>query len=127
MTLLFGITTNIILNLFIYLVITLVILFLNFLWIHSQDKDPGIAYIFALISWIVSFVSLNFIKGPENEIAYWLFIICAGLALGLMFIEPLFTFLSKVPGRIKQRKQRRKTEISVKTEVKVKKSFIQEL
>ena len=126
MTLLFGLTFNISLNLFIYLVGSLIILFLNLLWVHSQDNDPGLAYVFALISWITAFVSLSFTKSPENEIAYWLFIICSILAFILMFIEPLFTFLSKVPDKIKQRKQRRKTEVSVKTEVKVKR-FIQEL
>lgn len=125
MTLLFGLTVNISLNLLIYLVITLVILFLNFLWIHSQDEDPGICYVFALISWVTSFFSLSFIKGPHNEILYWMFIICAGLAFGLMFIEPFFRFLSSIPNAIKERK-RNKTTIIEKTEVKVKR-FIQEL
>lgn len=124
MTLLFGIGAKISLNLFIYLFISLVVLFISFFWIHKQDKDPGLAYLFALLSWIASFVSLNFIKGPENEIAYWLFVICAGITFGLMFVEPFFRFLTTIPESIRQRK-RNKTIIQ-KTEVKVKR-FIQEL
>jgi uncharacterized membrane protein YfcA len=124
MTLLFGLTINISLNLFIYLVGSLIILFLNLLWVHSQDKDPGLAYVFALISWITAFVSLSFTHSPENEIAYWLFIICSILAFILMFIEPFFRFLTTIPESIRQRK-RNKTIVQ-KTEVKVKR-FIQEL
>ena len=124
MTLLFGLTFNISLNLFIYLVGSLIILFLNLLWVHSQDEDPGLAYVFALISWITSFVSLSFTKSPENEITYWLFIICSILAFVLMFVEPLFRFIGTIPQYIKDHKESKKVKVE---EIKVKKSFINEL
>ena len=124
MTLLFGLTFNISLNLFIYLVGSLIILFLNLLWVHSQDKDPGLSHVFALISWVTAFVSLSFTHSPENEIAYWLFIICSILAFALMFIEPFFRFIGTIPQSLKNRRTNKKVKVK---ETKVKMTFIQEL
>lgn len=124
MTLLFGLTFNISMNLFIYFIGSIIILFLNLLWVHSQDKDPGLAHVFALISWITAFVSLSFTKSPENEITYWLFIICSILAFALMFVEPFFRFIVTIPESIRSRRTNKKVKVK---ETKVKMTFIQEL
>lgn len=124
MTLLFGLTFNISMNLFIYFIGSIIILFLNLLWVHSQNEDPGLGHVFALISWVTAFVSLSFTKSPENEITYWLFIICSILAFALMFIEPLFRFIGTIPESIRSRRKNKKVKVK---ETKVKMTFIQEL
>ena len=110
MTLLLGIVGKAILDVSIYVALSLIVFILALLQLNKHKEDLGIPHIFALLTWIASMISLSFVKYPVNKdsVAMVLTIVFNCSWLALVVIPALVYFLRDIPDKIKRRRENRK-------------------
>lgn len=110
MTLLLGIVGKAILDVSIYVALSLIVFILALLQLNKHKEDLGIPHIFALLTWIASMISLSFVKYPVNKdsVAMVLTIVFTCSWLALVVIPALVYFLRDIPDKIKRRRENRK-------------------
>lgn len=127
MALLVSFIGHYIINLSIYCFITLFVVAVSFLWLNSQNDEPGIAAIIGLISWVISIISFAFISDPEldSSITARIFGTITGITANVLFILPaIVNSLKNLPKAVKERKEKRRI---IKIELESTKPHISDL